>query len=311
MDENSITIEHTMAVDFMIDDGVFMPMLNDIGRNKFYKQALDLAAKDKIVCDIGAGTGLLSVLALQAGAKHVIAVERNADRFEYLNQTLQKLGLENRIETRHIDFLASDIQADVYVSETINTQIFGEDILRLSNHVIDRGGQFIPSGFRIWAEVYQDHPVFVLDLSNNESYEFDPGIDISSDFINKIGQDFTQQYDLQKTIYTANQFNRLFTMLDRFNDLKLTKIGETAPITIDLNQHNIESDIRITVPNDSVGKNFPMIVLKWEMFFQDVVLHSNNCWFGNVAKPIRDQFRTGSDIVFYYDPTIRNWRLSY
>lgn len=300
-----------MAVDFMIDDGVFMPMLNDIGRNKFYKQALDLAAKDKIVCDIGAGTGLLSVLALQAGAKHVIAVERNTDKFEYLNQTLQKLGLENRIETRHIDFLASDIQADVYVSETINTQIFGEDILRLSNHVIDRGGQFIPSGFRIWAEVYQDHPVFVLDLSNNESYEFDPGIDISSDFLNKVSQDFTQQYHLQKTIYTANQFNRLFTMLDRFNDLKLTKIGETAPIIIDLNQHNIESDIRINVPNGIVGKNFPMIVLKWEMFFQDVVLHSNNCWFGNVAKPIRDQFRTGSDIVFYYDPTIRNWRLSY
>ena len=300
-----------MGIDFMADDGVFMPMLNDNGRNKFYKQALDLSAQDKIVCDIGAGTGLLSVLALQAGAKHVIAVERNADRFEYLNQTLQKLGLENRIETRHIDFLDSDIQADVYVSETINTQIFGEDILRLSNHVIDRGGQFIPSGFRIWAEIYQDHPVFVLDLSRNESYEFDPGIDISSDFINKVGQDFAQQYDLQKTIYTANQFNRLFTMLDRFNDLKLVKTGQTDPVIINLNQSNVEHDIRITIPNNIVGKNFPMIVLKWEMFFQDVVLHSNNCWFGNVAKPIRDQFRTGSDIVFYYDPTIRNWKLSY
>lgn len=304
-------IGNTIGIDFISDDGVFMPMLNDNGRNKFYKQALDLSAKDKIVCDIGAGTGLLSVLALQAGAKHVIAVERNADRFEYLNQTLQKLGLENRIETRHIDFLDSDIQADVYVSETINTQIFGEDILRLSNHVIDRGGQFIPSGFRIWAEVYQDHPVFVLDLSRNESYEFDPGIDISSDFINKVGQDFAQQYDLQKTIYTANQFNRLFTMLDRFNDLKLVKTGQTDPVIINLNQSNVEHDIRITIPNNIVGKNFPMIVLKWEMFFQDVVLHSNNCWFGNVAKPIRDQFRTGSDIVFYYDPNIRNWKLSY
>ena len=304
-------IGDTTGIDFMSDDGVFMPMLNDTGRNKFYKQALDLSAQDKTVCDIGAGTGLLSVLALQAGAKHVIAVERDPDRFEYLNQNLQKLGLENKIQTRHIDFLDSDIQADVYVSETINTQIFGEDILRLSNHVVDRGGQFIPTGFRVWAEVYQDHPVFILDLSRNESYEFDPGIDISSDFINKVGQDFTQQYDLQKTIYTANQFNRLFTMLDRFNDLKLIKTGQTDPVIINLNQSNVEHDIRITIPNNIVGKNFPMIVLKWEMFFQNVVLHSDNCWFGNVAKPIKDQFRTGSDIVFYYDPNIRNWKLSY
>ena len=115
-------IGDTTGIDFMADDGVFMPMLNDTGRNKFYKQALDLSVQDKIVCDIGAGTGLLSVLALQAGAKHVIAVERDPDRFEYLNQNLQKLGLENKIQTRHIDFLDSDIQADVYVSETINTQ---------------------------------------------------------------------------------------------------------------------------------------------------------------------------------------------
>lgn len=304
-------IGNTIGIDFMADDGVFMPMLNDTGRNKFYKQALDLSARDKIVCDIGAGTGLLSVLALQAGAKHVIAVERDPNRFEYLNQNLQKLGLENTIETRHIDFLDSDIQADVYVSETINTQIFGEDILRLSNHVIDRGGQFIPAGFRVWAEVYQDHPVFILDLSRNESYEFDPGINIGSNFVDNVNRDFTQQYDLQKTIYTANQFNRLFTMLDRFNDLKLIKTGQTDPVIINLNQSNVEHDIRITIPNNMVGKNFPMIVLKWEMFFQDVVLHSDNCWFGNVAKPIKDQFRTGSDIVFYYDPNIRNWKLSY
>ena len=301
----------TTGIDFMSDDGVFMPMLNDTGRNQFYKQALDLSAQDKIVCDIGAGTGLLSVLALQAGAKHVIAVEKNADRFEYLNQNLRKLGLENLIETRQIDFLDSDIQADVYVSETINTQIFGEDILRLSNHAVDRGGQFIPSGFRVWAEVYQDHPVFILDLSRNESYEFDPGIAVGLNFVDQVNQDFAQQYDLQKTIYTANQFNRLFTMLDRFNDLKLIKTGQTDPVIIDLNQSNVEHDIRITIPNNIVGKNSPMIVLKWEIFFQDVVLHSDNCWFGNVAKPIRDQFRTGSDIVFYYDPNIRNWKLSY
>ena len=259
-----------MAIDFMKDDGVFMPMLNDVGRNQFYKQALDRSAKDKIVCDIGAGTGLLSVLALQAGAKHVIAVERNEDRFKYLNENLQKLGLTDKIETHCIDFLNSDIRADVYVSETINTQIFGEDIIKLSNHVLGRGGQFIPTGFKIWAEVYQDHPVFMLDLTGKQEFgnqpsKFTPGININPEFINKISQDFTQQYDLQHTVHTADQFNRLFTLLDKFDDLKLIKTGETTPIIVNLNQHTIENNIKITVPNDIVGYGWPMIVLKWEI----------------------------------------------
>ena len=300
-----------MSMDFLADDGVFIPMLNDTGRNQFYKQALDRVAAGQVVCDIGAGTGFLSVLALQAGASRVIAVERDPGRFAYLNQTIKNLGLENRIETHCVDFLHSDIQADVYVSETINTQIFGEDMIQLSNHVAHRGGQFIPAGVRIWAEVYADHSVFILDLMQNESYDFDPGIDIDSQFVKAVNADFQQQYNLQETVFKANQCNRLFSMLDRFTDLKLTKISKTIPITVNLNQHNNENSIKIVIPNSLVPMGMPMVVLKWEMFYQDIVLHSNKCWFGNVAKNIRDQFRTGNDIVFRYDPAIRNWRLSY
>jgi predicted RNA methylase len=303
--------DQIMGTDFLVDDGVFMPMLNDTGRNQFYKQALDRAAAGQVVCDIGAGTGFLSVLALQADASHVIAVERDPGRFAYLNQTIKNLELEDKIETHCVDFLDSGIQADVYVSETINTQIFGEDMARLSNHVAHRGGQFIPAGVRIWAEVYTDHPVFVLDLTHNESYEFDPGIGIDSEFVNSVNLDFQQQYNLQQTVFKANQFTRLFTMLDRFTDLRLNKIGETTPITVNFNHHNNESNIEIVIPNSQVPMGMPMVVLKWEMFYQDIVLHSNKCWFGNVAKNIRDQFRTGNDIVFRYDPAIRNWRLSY
>lgn len=297
-------------MDWLKDDGIFMPMLNDTGRNQFYKQALDRAAPGRVVCDIGAGTGFLSVLAVQAGARHVIAVERDSERFAYLNQTIQRLGLEQQIETHCGDFLATDIRADVYVSETINTQIFGEDMARLSNHVAGRG-EFVPSGFRIWAEVYENHPVFILDLLHSESYEFDPGIAVNSDFATAINSDFQRQYNLQETVYRANQLNRLFPMLDNFTDLKLIKTAQTEPITVDLNQLIDESAIQVVVPNHAVGAQNPMAVLKWEMFYQDIVLHSDRCWFGNVAKTIQDQFRTGQDTVFRYDPAIRNWRLSY
>ena len=85
----------------MKDDGVFLPMLNDTGRNVFYKAALELAAPGKVVCDIGAGTGFLSVLAVQAGAKHVIAVEQNLERYQYAKSIVEQLGLSDRIELIH------------------------------------------------------------------------------------------------------------------------------------------------------------------------------------------------------------------
>ena len=169
-----------MSTDFFKDDGVFLPMLNDVARNEFYSAALKIAAPEKTVCDIGAGTGFLTVLALQAGAKHVIAVERNPKRFQYLKHNLERTGYADRVTMIHADFLDCDIHADVYVSETINTQIFGEDMVKLSNHAQRHGGEFIPGNIKIWAEVYENHPVFVLDLTESEAVEFDPAVDIDT-----------------------------------------------------------------------------------------------------------------------------------
>ena len=87
-----------MILDFFKDDGVFLPMLNDVGRNAFYKDALKIAAPGKTVCDIGAGTGFLSVLAAQSGAARVIAVEQNAARCEYLEKNIKKVGIDDLVQ---------------------------------------------------------------------------------------------------------------------------------------------------------------------------------------------------------------------
>jgi predicted RNA methylase len=300
-----------MSTDFFKDDGVFLPMLNDVGRNTFYKQALTRAAPGKIVCDIGAGTGFLTVLALQAGAAHVIAVERNVDRFEYLKSNLAKLGYADQVTVIYNEITNCDIKADVYVSETINTQIFGENIVKLSNHVQQHGGTFIPGAVKIWAEVYENHPIFTLDLANSEAVDFSPTIDIDSRFVSNINADFAQQYSLQDTVYCANQLNRLFTMVHRFSDIKLKKLYQGSEIIIDLNQHCVEDNIMLTIPNNFKNNDWAMLVLKWEMSYQDYVLRSNDCWFGNVAKPIRQQFKTQDNIEIRYNSSIGNWQLRY
>jgi predicted RNA methylase len=50
-------------------------MLNDKIRCETYKNAIVACVKGKIVLDVGAGTGFLSVIAAKAGATHVYAVE--------------------------------------------------------------------------------------------------------------------------------------------------------------------------------------------------------------------------------------------
>jgi SAM-dependent methyltransferase len=298
-----------MSLDFMKDDGVFMPMLNDTSRNIFYETAIKLAAPGKVVCDIGTGTGFLSIIAAQAGAKHVIAVEQNAERYQYAKSIFEKLGLNDRIELILGDFLDLDIKADVYVSETINTQIFGEDIIKLSNHAQKYGGKFIPGQFKIHAKVFKDHPIFVIDQSWAEINEYNPGIDVNPDFTNIVNNDFIEQYGLGKTRHAANQLNRLFTMLPRFSDLKLTKLYETDPITVDLNQLNNESDISIVVPYQEIKRFRDMcVVLFWQAEYNTVTMNSNDVWFGNVNKQIA---QANQDIVFRYDPQIHNWRLTY
>ena len=52
--------------------------------------------KDKIVMDIGAGTGILSIFAAKAGAKHVYAIEF-AEIAIFAKEIIKQNGLEDKI----------------------------------------------------------------------------------------------------------------------------------------------------------------------------------------------------------------------
>lgn len=52
-------------------------MLKDVVRTKTYQNVIyknDFLVKNKVVLDVGAGTGILSLFCAKAGAKHVYAV---------------------------------------------------------------------------------------------------------------------------------------------------------------------------------------------------------------------------------------------
>jgi predicted RNA methylase len=301
-------------MDWMKDDGINIPMLNDTSRNKFYDDAIALAAPGKIVVDIGTGTGILSILAARAGAKKVYAVEQDRARAEYSRAMFERIGLDKVIEIVHDDFLNTNIPADIYVSETINTQIFGEGVLEIAEHARKHGGIFIPSKFEITAEVYDNHPIFILCQYRSDAFEFQPDISIDPVYEEAIASSFQADNSLENTLYRANVLNGLFTQLPKFKDLKLQKLYTSEPLIVDLNQPVNIDNIRLTIPADISNQHTDNIyvVITWKAHYQNVIMRSDETWFGNSSKTILQRTRNRDiDITMWYDPLIRDWRFKF
>jgi type I protein arginine methyltransferase len=99
-------------------------MLLDEPRTLAYKDAMTPEFfKDKIVLDVGSGTGILSLFAAQAGARRVVGVEANANLVQCATETAKENGFSDRIEfvcgrVEDIQTLPGGIeQVDIIVSE--------------------------------------------------------------------------------------------------------------------------------------------------------------------------------------------------
>ena len=108
-------------------------MLADETRAEAYEQAIRGAVRaGDVVVDVGAGTGLLSLMACRAGASRVYAIEEA--RIVDLAVTIaRENGFADRIVFLRGNSLKIEVpeKADVVVSETIGSFVFSENILAI------------------------------------------------------------------------------------------------------------------------------------------------------------------------------------
>jgi len=300
--------------DWFKQNGIFMPMINDTGRNIAYKAAIEQAAPGKIVCDIGTGTGFLSILAAKAGAEHVYSVEMDPGRAQFARKIIEQIGLSDKITVINSNFYDTDIKADLYISETIGSQIFNEFTIEIAAHALRHGGVYLPGSFDIHVEIFEDHPIFPLVTSTSQAFEFQPDISIDPKFEALINQGFQQQHPLDQTLYRANTINNLFTVLPKFTDLKLNKLYESPKITVDLNGPVDQSAIRFTIPKSEFDFPYTYVaVVFWTAhMYGDVTMNVRDTWWGNPAKTVLPHTRNAdADLEIWYDPAITDWRLKY
>jgi len=103
---------------------------DEIRTNAFREAIRRVVSPGSVVLDLGAGSGILSFFACEAGARHVFAIDvtHTADLATFLSR---QLGYSDRIQVFHERSTKVELpeRADVLVTETIGAFAFDERIL--------------------------------------------------------------------------------------------------------------------------------------------------------------------------------------
>ena len=114
---------------------IYSHMLSDRSRNQFFKTQIDRVAKNKVVLDVGTGTGLMAFYALKAGARFVYAVERWPGSASVAERVLSANFDKSRFKVLQCDFWTDEIEGkiqdpiDVLVSETVGPGLFDQGMI--------------------------------------------------------------------------------------------------------------------------------------------------------------------------------------
>lgn len=124
-------------------------MLQDYVRTGTYYAAVIENRADfvgRVVVDVGAGSGILSLFAAQAGAKHVYAVEAS-EMAEYARKLIAGnplLGQKITVVKGKVEDVELPEKADILISEPMGTLLINERMLE--SYVIARDRFLVPNG---------------------------------------------------------------------------------------------------------------------------------------------------------------------
>ncbi|GMH03382.1 hypothetical protein Nepgr_005221 [Nepenthes gracilis] len=167
-DDSAIGIEKTSA-DYYFDSyshfGIHEEMLKDVVRTKTYQNVIyknTFLFKDKVVLDVGAGTGILSLFCAKAGAKHVYAVECS-DMADMAKEIVDANGFPNVITVLKGKIEEIDLpvpQVDVIVSEWMGYFLLYENMLNTVLYARDKwlvkSGVVLPDKASLYLTAIED-----------------------------------------------------------------------------------------------------------------------------------------------------------
>lgn len=155
-------------------------MMQDYIRTSTYQRAIHSNSddfKDKVVLDVGAGSGILSFFALQAGARKVYAVEASS-MAKHAQLLVQSNNLGGRIEViaGKIEEIVLPEPVDIIISEPMGYMLFNERMLETYLHAKKwlrsaSEGRMFPSRGDLHVAPFSDAQLYI-ELTNKANFWF-------------------------------------------------------------------------------------------------------------------------------------------
>jgi type III protein arginine methyltransferase len=188
----------------------YVPMLGDRRRNEAYRSAIAAALATmpgQVVLDIGAGCGLLSMMAAHAGAKCVVGCEtspailtagKEIVALNGLGDTIALVGKDCRNMTVPDDLPR---RADLALFELFDCSLIGEGILHFlpyaREHLLAHNARYLPAAARIRAIVieYRLDEIWDIDANLLNPYRASPSF-INVDAVKLDYRALTEPFDV-------------------------------------------------------------------------------------------------------------------
>ncbi|OAY80147.1 Protein arginine N-methyltransferase 7 [Ananas comosus] len=190
----------------------YLDMLNDAERNRAFRLAVERTISGPCrVLDIGAGTGLLSMMAARAMAKFdsqkegkVTACESYLQMWKLMRRVLRANGMETMVKVfyKRSDELQVGVElespADLLVSEILDSELLGEGLIPTLRHAHDmllvKNPQTVPYRATTYGQLVESPFLWKMhDLHNNEVNSLD-GIHLTPNGLERIISAKPQQY---------------------------------------------------------------------------------------------------------------------
>ncbi|OAY67121.1 Protein arginine N-methyltransferase 7 [Ananas comosus] len=190
----------------------YLDMLNDAERNRAFRLAVERTISGPCrVLDIGAGTGLLSMMAARAMAKFdsqkegkVTACESYLPMWKLMRRVLRANGMETMVKVfyKRSDELQVGVElespADLLVSEILDSELLGEGLIPTLQHAHDmllvKNPQTVPYRATTYGQLVESPFLWKMhDLHNNEVNSLD-GIHLTPNGLERIISAKPQQY---------------------------------------------------------------------------------------------------------------------
>ncbi|VDK42148.1 unnamed protein product [Anisakis simplex] len=143
-------------------------MMQDYIRTSTYQRAIHVNSndfKDKVVMDVGAGSGILSFFAVQAGARKVYAVEASSVAIQCA-ELVRSNNLTDKIVVvpGRVEEIMIPEKVDIIISEPMGYMLVNERMLESYIHsrkFLKNGGRMFPTLGELHVALFSDEALFI------------------------------------------------------------------------------------------------------------------------------------------------------